>query len=113
MRTLSIAAVLTLSTMVALVQAQSRSMQLSPDQLREFYRQRMQLQHEEMEREREEAKKSCALPDGSAQPLNHVLSHEGETYRCLEVFLPTLPRDIPPGGGQTLSVRVAGWVKVP
>ena len=112
MRTILFGAVIALATMVAIVQAQSRSMQLSPQELRDWYRQRAQLQHEEMQREREEARKSCVLPDGSSHPLTAVVSYEGETYRCVEVFAPTPAPLVPPGENQTLTVRMAGWVKV-
>ena len=113
MRTLSIVTLIVVSTMVALAQGQSRSMQLSPQELSDWYRQRAQLRHEEMQREKEEAKKSCPLPDGSSQPLNTVETYDGQTYRCLEVFLPTPAALVPPGQGQTLTLRMAGWVKVP
>ena len=112
MRTLSIVTLIVVSTMVALVQAQSRSMQLSPPELRDWYRQRAQLQFEEIQREREEARKSCVLLDGSSRPLTTVVNYDDQTYRCVEVFLPTPAALVPPGEGQTLTVRMAGWVKV-
>jgi hypothetical protein len=112
MRTLPIAALIALSAMAVIVQGQSRSMQLSPSELREWHRQRAQVQHEEMQREREEARKSCVLPDGSRHPLTTVVTYEAQTYRCVEVFAPTPAGLVPPGENQTLTVRMAGWVRM-
>ena len=103
MRTLSIAALIALS-MAGLTHAQG-----TPQQRREAARRQAVQQVEERMREE---RTSCALPDGSSRPLNAVVSYEGQTYRCMEVFTPTPPGLVPPGEDQKLTVRIAGWVKV-
>jgi hypothetical protein len=55
---------------------------------------------------------SCALPDGTRRPLTTEIVHEGETYRCVEVFMPTPALLVAPGQSQTLTVNSAGWIKV-
>jgi hypothetical protein len=37
------------------------------------------------------------------------VSHERQTYRCVEVFTPNTPGALE---NQTLTVRIAGWVKM-
>jgi hypothetical protein len=56
-------------------------------------------------------KTSCALPDGSREPLGAEISYEGEAYRCVEVFSPTPPPLVPPGRNQGLTANAAGWIK--
>jgi hypothetical protein len=107
MRTLSIAALIALSAMAGLMHAQGSPQRRDADR-------RQQIQREETLRERErEARTTCALPDASGHPLNDVVSYEGQTYRCVEVFAPTPAPLVPPGESQTLTVRMVGWVKVP
>jgi hypothetical protein len=60
----------------------------------------------------EEQRTTCYLPDDSKRPLNTVVTYDGQSYRCVEVFAP-YPDAIRPGQTQTLAVRMAGWVKVP
>jgi hypothetical protein len=56
-----------------------------------------------------EQRTACDLPDGTRHPLTTVVNYEGQTYRCVEVFTPNAPG---PLENQTLTVRIAGWVKV-
>jgi hypothetical protein len=107
MRTLSIAALMTLSAMAALTHAQGTQQRRDADR-----RQAMQRLEGMLETRREE-RTTCALPDGSSHPLNAVVRYEEQTYRCLEVFTPTPAGLVPPGENQTLTVRIAGWVKLP
>lgn len=60
----------------------------------------------------EEQRTTCYLPDDSKHPLNTATVHDGQRYRCVEVFAP-YPDAVRSGQSQTLKVRMAGWVKVP
>ena len=107
MRTLAIVAVLALSTMPGLMQAQQSPLRRDADA------RRLRLEAETLRERARQASTACPLPDGSIHPLNAVVTYEGQTYRCVEVFTPTPPPQVPPGENQTLTVRMAGWVKVP
>ncbi len=108
MRTLAIAVLIALSSMAGLTLAQGPGQGSNADR-----RQRIQREEEGLRERQREARTACPLPDGSSHPLDAVVSYEAETYRCVEVFAPTPAAFVPPGENQTLSVRMAGWVKVP
>jgi len=118
MKTLSIAALIVLSSMAGLTHAQAtpqrsaeeRRLAREQQEQRTLERRRVQQQSEQrlLERRREE-RTACPLPDGTSQPLNTVVNYEGQTYRCVEVFTPNAPG---PLENQTLTVRIAGWIKV-
>jgi hypothetical protein len=107
-----IAVLIAVSAMAALPHAQGFP---QPDSQREALRQQRQEELQQLAarmRERERgAQTSCALPDGSAHPINTSTTYEGQAYKCVEVFLPTPPAQVPPGEGQALTVRIAGWIK--
>jgi len=107
MRTISIAALIVLAATVGMIEAQGSPQRRDADR-----RQQIRAEEERLREMQREARTSCPLPDGSSHPLNAVVSYEDETYRCVEVFAPTPPAQVPPGEGQTLTVRMAGWVKV-
>ena len=110
MRTLSIAALITVSWMAGLTHAQGTPQQQRRDAER---RQAMRQAEERVLEERRRAERTaCAMTDGSSHPLNAVVIYEGQRYRCVEVFAPTPPGLVPPGEDQTLTVRIAGWIKV-
>ena len=108
MRALSIA-MLILSSMTGLTHAQGTPQRRQADrrELQQQERQRVEAMYQERAREERTV---CALPDGSTHPVNTVQSYEGQTYRCVEVFTPNL--GVRPGENQTLTVRMAGWIKV-
>ena len=105
MRILSIAALVVLTSMVAHAQFGQRR----GDDPRHDFIQRREAMERERERDRERERTSCALPDGTRHPLTTVVTHEGQFYRCMEVFTPNIPG---PLENQTLTVRIAGWIKV-
>jgi hypothetical protein len=114
MRTFSIiAGLIALSAMAGLTHAQGFPTPRPEDEARRRQMQQLTQQFEEQVRARErQAQTSCALPDESTHALNAVVSYEGQAYRCVEVFTPTPPARVPPGEGQTLTVRMAGWIKI-
>ena len=103
MRTLSIAALVVLTSMVAHAQFGQRR---DADPRHDFI-QRMEAMERNRDRDRERT--SCALPDGTRHPLTTVVTYEGQSYRCMEIFAPNIPG---PLENQTLTVRIAGWIKV-
>ena len=114
MKTLSIAALIVLSSLAGLAFAQGPPQSRATDIT--------QPTPIVLERLLETQRTTCFLPDDSSHPLNAATTYEGQRYRCVEVFAPTefasLQSD--PGGSQrlvrsggTLTVRMAGWVKVP
>jgi hypothetical protein len=128
MRTLWIATLITLATMSGFVHAQrpqqnvdvrelinaAATFQVTDDlrKIREQQADDLRKRRERIRESQERERTICDLPDGSSHRLNAVASYEGETYRCVEVFTPTPPALVPPGENQTLTVRIAGWVKV-
>ena len=114
MRALSIAALITLSSLAGLTYAQGAS-------------QRKETEITQptpiiLERTLDTDRTTCFLPDESGYPLNTATTYDGQRYRCVEVFAPTVMATTrsDAGGKQsislapgTLTVRMAGWVKVP
>ena len=111
MRTLSITALIALVSMAGLTHAQGypepRPLHRPVNEVQQKEIQR--LVNETRERQRE-ARTTCMLPDGSSYPLKTVARYEGQRYRCVEVFTPSMP--VPAGESQTLAVRLAGWIKI-
>jgi hypothetical protein len=108
MKSLIVAALMAFSSMAGLTYAQAipqreGALSNAPRRLR--------LADQLREKDREGQRTTCALPDGSTHPLNTVVSYEGQTYRCVEVFAPTPAPLVPPGQNQSLTVHIAGWVK--
>ena len=108
MRTLSIAALIALSSMAGFTNAQSTPQRRDADRLTSLRQSMRQAEEAMLERRREE-RSACDLPDGTRHPLTTVVSYEAQTYRCVEVFTPSTPG---PLENQTLTVRIAGWIKV-
>lgn len=113
MRILSVVAVFVTVSMAGFAYAQFP--QADPRAQADRQRMQRQMQQREQEiRERErQAQTACPLPDESSHPVNAELTYEGQRYRCVEVFLPTQPGRVAPGQDQTLTVRTAGWIKIP
>jgi hypothetical protein len=109
MRTLTVA-LIALTSIAALTHAQQTPQPRDPQALANALRQLQVAQ--ELLRARRQERTSCTLPDGTSHPLNAVVTYEGQTYRCVEVFTPTPTALVPPGQNQTLAVRLAGWIKV-
>lgn len=109
MRMLSLLVLLALGSMAGLTHAQGSQLRSAPNQRNVQERQRLEQTHR---REVERRRTTCTLPDGTSHPLDAVMSYEGQTYRCVEVFAPTPPPQVAPGEGQTLIVQTAGWIKV-
>ena len=75
MRTLSIAALGVLTSMVAHAQFGQRR---DADPRRDFI-QRVEAMEREWERDRERERTSCAAPDGTRHPLTTVVTYEGQS----------------------------------
>lgn len=113
MKALSIAASIAVSSMAALTYAQGFPTPRPADEARR-QQSRQEIQRLEtvlLERE-QQARTGCDLPDGTTHRLNAEVRYEGQAYRCVEVFTPTAPARVPPGTSQTLTVRMAGWIKI-
>ena len=112
MRTFTmIAGLIALSAMAVVTHAQFPTPR-PEDVARE--RQAQQLRQQLNERfieQKRQARTACTLPDESRHPVNDVVTFEGQTYRCMEVFAPTNPVT-DPAEGNAMSVSVAGWIKV-
>jgi hypothetical protein len=94
--------------MAGLTHAQGTPQRSDADRLASL-RQSMRQAEEKMLERRTEERSACDLPDGTRHPLTTVVSYEGQSYRCVEVFTPNTPG---PLENQTLTVRIAGWIKV-
>jgi hypothetical protein len=112
MRTLSITALIALSSLAGLTYAQGASQRTETDIT--------QPTPIVLEGLPEMRLTTCFLPDGSGYPVNTTTTYDGQRYRCVEVFAPTELSTLQSGADGktrislspgTLKVRMAGWVR--